>query len=485
MPNNTEPISQYIDPDWYEDFKNFESGKLSGPISPIKYIRPIASRQIDPDPSSDELQVILARDRGVDLYRKEIEKALQDNPNVIQNRALQAQKREEFFNKSMMSSLFPQEITYTTDVNRLKDRMVLVLRAPDAKSNPGFNRNNRDQKLFFSTLDYIKKSSVVQGAAAVGEAAGEMIRENIPGGESLGTIFGNVIDETKNFINTKLLTSGAVAEGIKKFERLNENFYNQGSSGDKFKIIYLPMPQGQLIDSHSHSIQGVAMNPLVPIVGAGLSMANAIFGGKQTGDKGDGNRGFQSGAAVGNYALNALQLAARKAINPAQETLYQSPVPRQWQFTFVYIPTNKDEADSFLNIVEILKQHSYPTIDADAVLYNFPGTVDFYFVTNSTEIDSTKSSLDSPNINEKLPRSLFPCFIKSVQISYINETNTFTHFWDGNPTSINLTLDIVESKLLSRESLDPSINILETSTRINSRESTSEEYSNTPPNAIA
>ncbi len=272
------------------------------------------------------------------------------------------------------------------------------------------------------------------------------------------------VEKTKQ-VGTDLLTSNAVAEAKQKFEYLNTAFYTSGSTGDKYKIVYLPMPQGQLVDSHSHSINGVALNPALPLLGlASYALDSILPGGSGGGgeSRGTASRGFSLPSGVGTYLLNAAQVNARKAINPAQETLYQSPAPRQWQFTITYAPTSKDEAESFIKIVEILKQHSYPTIDAAAVIFNFPGTVDFYFVVNDNEqisADSnTKENIKS-EASKVLPRSLFPCFIKSVQVNYINESGYYTHFWDGNPTTINLTLDIVESKLLTRESLDKNLTI--------------------------
>jgi hypothetical protein len=484
MPQNTEPVSNYIDPNWYEEVRQFQSGNLTGPVQPAKYITPISSRTISENPvNQQELNTIQSREAAVNISNLELQKALNDYPNIIKNRALQAQIREQYSNKQMLNSAFPQEYSYTTDIKKLKDRLVLILYSPDANSNPGFNRSNRDQKLFFDTLDLLKEK--FQATSEVVGPAKDIIKNNIPFGNAIFGTIEEAADSTKKFINEKLLTSQAVGEAKGKFEYLNQKFYTEGSKGDKYKIIYLPLPQGQLVDSHSHSIQGVAMNPLIPIIGAGLGIANSILGGGQKGDNRDGGRGFQANAAVGSYALNALQLTARKAINPAQETLYQSPVPRQWQFTFTYVPTNKTEAENFFNIVEMLKQHSYPTLDADAVLYNFPGTVHFYFVTNGTEISEGDSNPNDPNINTKLPRSLYPCFIKSVQINYINEGGIFTHFWDGNPTSINLTLDIVESKLLSRESLDSQLNGIKTSSSTLDKQSIKEQTFNTPPTAIA
>jgi hypothetical protein len=464
-----QPISNYVDPNWYNEVRQlnlFGGGPVKDPaiLNPAD-IADISTRTLARVPGSDALEA----DPNFNAVRNVQDvTSLNSAGELIESRALESRKREEYSIKNVLNS-FPKEYSYTTNIEKLKDRLVLILHSPDASSNPGINRQNRDQQLLFDTIDF--GSNLVEGIADGVKPFTDRITEYIDdvkkNNQTISKIAetGNKFLEKTKQVSTDLLSSNAVAEAKQKFEYLNSAFYTSGSRGDKYKIIYLPMPQGQLVDSHSHSINGVALNPALPLLGlAAYALDSVLPGGGGVGgnSRGTASRGFSLPGSVGEYLLNAGQVNARKAINPAQETLYQSPVPRQWQFTITYAPTSKDEAESFIKIIEILKQHSYPTIDAAAVIFNFPGTVDFYFVVNEEEqisADSnTKENIET-QASKVLPRSLFPCFIKSVQVNYINESGYYTHFWDGNPTTINLTLDIVESKLLTRESLDKNLTI--------------------------
>lgn len=447
MPQDPLPISNYVDPSWYRDLADFNSGSY-GPIRPQNRISPLGARTfIDPtDPNGGRLpEPNFEAVRNINDFVN-----LNDANQLIKNRALEAQKKESN-SLNYFKNNYPKEYTYTTDIRKLKDRMVLRLFSPDSSSNPGFNTKNRDQKLATDIIDW-SSEKLSAGGGFIQELANQA---------GFGEVTGKVGDFLKKGATTvkNVLSPGALAEAGKKFEFLNESFYDRGSKGSRYKIIYLPMPRGQLVDSHAHTVNGIAMNPALPLASmAASTLDKFIPGGSTSGSgRGSGSRGFSLPGGVSEYIMNAAQLNSRKAINPAQETLYQSPVPRQFQFQFTYAPTSKEEADNFIQIVDVLKQHSYPTVDAEAVLFNFPGTVEFYFVINSMIDEDGNIDEERPE-NKVLPRSYHPCFIKSVQVDYITEGNGFyTHFYDGNPTAMNLTLELVETKLLTREDLDPLI----------------------------
>ena len=342
-----------------------------------------------------------------------------------------------------LNSDMDQQLTFTRDFKKLQDCLVLELFSPDSNQNPNFSKS-RDQKLFRDTVSSAKGLlGMIPGVSSFVEGVEQTVNSIVP--SSISNLAGKLMNSATS--------SQAFTDATKKdFENLNKNFYTSSKDGNNSVEIMLPMPQGGLMDNHAHSITGVSMNPIGPILGAAALAASAVTGmasamtGSGSGGVSSSKKAYNSsGQSLPVYALQALQLQARKALNPAQEMLYQSPVPRQFQFTIQFSPQDKQEADNFMKIVDMLKQHSYPTLDFDATLYNFPGTLKFYFKTNGIK-------------NEKLPRSYFPCFIKSVQITYMSAGEGFySHFYDGNPTSINLTLDISESKLLARNDLDNSL----------------------------
>lgn len=453
MANNPQPISNYTDPRWYDSVRGFNNGTLSGPVAPPSFVRPLPAIQYSDTDYNN--RAIPEEDTNFwNVRNLQDMTSLNNTQNLLKNRALQSDIVNTIKNQALQKSL-PQEYTYTTDVDKLKDRLVMILRSPDASSNPGFNRNNRDQSLAFKAYDKLIEATGFNNPNSTANTFAKQVTDTVSGflPESVKSVAGDIVSGVTGTVKDLITPGGASDLAKTNFEFLNQKFYTSGNNGDRYRIVHLPMPRGQLVDSHAHSINGVGMNPAAPLASIALSALDALTGGGGGlgSSRGVGSRGFSVPTGAAQYAFTAAQLNGRKALNPAMETLYQSPTPRQWQFTFSYSPTSKSESDNFIKIVEMLKAHSYPTVDAQAVLYNFPGTVDFYFVINGKE---HKPGVENSNQSNVLPRSLFPCFIKSVQVDYINEAPFYSHFYDGTPTSIQLTLELVETKLLTRESLD-------------------------------
>ena len=310
------------------------------------------------------------------------------------------------------------QLAFTQTLSKIKDCMVIVLNAPSSSENPSLANSNLaiNKKVgeFASGVIGGTGGAITTGLTAVG----------IP--ENLGKTIGDGITTA---VNNKEITSSSN-------EILNTSFYTEGNDGAKKLTIFLPLPK-TIQDSHSHEIDSMSNNPLQGIVQGAL----ALLGGSSEGSKGGGKK-YSNTSGLGEFIGNNIKLATRKTMNPAVETLYRSPNPRTWQFVIDYSPTNKGESDNFIKIVEQLKQHSYPTKDLGGILYSFPGTLDFYFKINNKQ-------------SEVLPYSLEKCFIRSIQLDYVGNSGGFyAHFKDGNPVSMIVSLEIVESRLLDRDILD-------------------------------
>jgi len=367
-------------------------------------------------------------------------------------------------NHTITKPKIPEQFVYTTNLDKVKDYMVLRLYSP---------RVNRNQRSYVA-------SSIIGMVREVGGLVGSAAKSAV--GKVIG-VSGDIIDTVeKGLSSPSSSNTGNGAKGL--FDdamlpvndlasggRLNNNsddplydylengdnnqgifdrdaFYEQSGIGSrenlvdigkqfKYTEIVLPMPVQQIIDSHSHELNSVSLNPTQAVLGSvyGIAQKYLFSAGDPKNKKGYAN---PFGNDVGQLLVNSASAAGRMAFNPNLETLYRSPNPRQWVFTFNYYPTNKKDADNFQVLVGKIKEHSYPTIDLLGAAYNFPGTCDFEFMIN-----------DRPN--STMPKNLKPCFISDIQISYLNESGTYTHFWDGNPTSTNLTVTITETQLLSRE----------------------------------
>ena len=350
---------------------------------------------------------------------------------------------------------FPLQMSYTTDVTRMKDRFILKLYSP---------RTNRNEiNPFGSVGDFFKDIAGVAGDVSGITSLGTSLINKIPGAGMAGLIYEGVkgnIGDVANMFGDKVasaakqtsLTSGRMMDYL---ENGQEAFYEKTESGSDdptnitkdevqsyhYTEIILPMPQEQIVDSHSHTIGGAQLSPIQMGINIAESALNFFVNQrreKDTSNKKDLRNFNPNSTDILGYLKNYASAKTRLAINPMAENLYQSPVARQWQFTFNYIPTNKNDYDTFIQLIEKIKQHSYPTLTADELLYNFPGTCDFHMAINNER-------------NSVLSYNKKPCFISDVQISYLNGTGTYTHFWDGSPTSIVLTITLIETQLLTRE----------------------------------
>lgn len=336
---------------------------------------------------------------------------------------------------------FPTQLSYTTKIKDMTDCFVIKLYSPrlnrqgilgqdiDENKTPNFGTPTEADKGSDGFLQKVKDLVPVDFTNKIDEYLSQEVTD------------GNMMDALENGIDGK--------EGSRfyELETKSSNDINRTDltfSAYKYTEIILPMPLEQIVDQHSHAVGMAPLNPVLISLAVAGNFIKAI--GSQRPDQIKSSKDLRPfnpyNTNVREFGQNVVSAKIRTTINPINELLYQSPIPRTWTYTFNYVPTNKKNSDYFLNIIEKLKQHSYPTLSGKEFFYHFPGTCDFYFKVNEKE-------------NRNLPHNIRPCFISDIQISYLNGTTTYTHFKDGNPTSIVLTLTISETQLLTREDFYP------------------------------
>lgn len=313
-----------------------------------------------------------------------------------------------------------KQLAFSGNINKLRDCMVFVLYSPSSNENPNLSNSP------------LKANQVIgETVSSVTSELGTVVEGFDTGVAGIDRFKNDATKTLRDIANTKEVSSGEI-------ERLNETFYTDESDSktDKKLTIFMPLPK-QITDQHNHEMDGFSNNPVQLAAGLVITGLNSLSGSGGAGSDGGTTKVIAPG--LGQYIMNNLQLASRKTFNPAVETLYRSPSVRNWQWTFEYSPTSRQEADDFVALISKFKEHSYPTQDVGGILYTFPGTIDFYFRINGQE-------------STVLPKSLQKCFIKGVQVDYTQQ-GFYTHFKDGNPVNIVLTLDIAETRLLSRSDL--------------------------------
>jgi len=143
------------------------------------------------------------------------------------------------------------------------------------------------------------------------------------------------------------------------------------------------------------------------------------------------------------------------ALNPMLEQVYGGSQNRRFQFVFTFVPRNQKESDELLNIIKTFRFHSHSesadrgqSVDSDPVA---GGTGTRYLVPpNLFEIEFLRRKVTGKfQENSALPR-IAPCMLTSVQVEYSADTPTFATFRDGQPVSIRLSMEFMESIILSK-----------------------------------
>ena len=262
--------------------------------------------------------------------------------------------------------------------------------------------------------------------------------------QALAGAFGLEKDTLKNAsttINNKL--EGVKQDYQQSFENLYTKGYDTNPQGNAFYSAILPVPL-ELVDSHSHEVDSLMLGALPRImtaVGAGLFTG---FEGKNYNKRRHGGAGAGFGAGIAELAEYGVQTAKARVgvgLNPNTETIYNAPQPRNFSFNFSLYPKNQKEKDLIVDFISRVKKHSYPasfgSILGQNQFYIFPGEVYFEF---------------TGRFRNKLFKSLRPCIITNFAVSYSNG-DQYQHFVDGSSIVYQITIGLVEVRLLDRNIL--------------------------------
>lgn len=166
--------------------------------------------------------------------------------------------------------------------------------------------------------------------------------------------------------------------------------------------------------------------------------------------------GMQSISGLGSNlsASDVLGLVSTSIINPNTELLYQGTSLRKHAYRFKMIATSSTEADAILKIAQLFKKIAAPKGKDQELLglrnRNFIGIPDVCDVTFH------RGGEGKGEIHTDLP-SYKRSAITQVGVDYVTEGQYMT-FADGKPIGINLTLELMELKLLFSEEIGTGTN---------------------------
>lgn len=151
--------------------------------------------------------------------------------------------------------------------------------------------------------------------------------------------------------------------------------------------------------------------------------------------EGLGKIGAQS---MGNPALkNAALKRAGKQINPQYEIFFERPSARTFSFDFKMIPRNAQEAQAIQDIVKTFKLYASPSLDSTGEAgryYNYP----CYFQIEYWNSDRLHKIKD--------------CALTNITVNYTGSATPGTYY-DGAPIQTDMTLNFMESELLTRQDI--------------------------------
>lgn len=213
--------------------------------------------------------------------------------------------------------------------------------------------------------------------------------------------------------------------------------------------IILPI-NGQIVDNSSVDYGDNTLNALEAFVASTAFTAVA-------GEVSEGSVGSQLKAAFKNLNVNEAALkeiigsaAAAKGLNaisgtnqtansiasrlsgtilnPNLELLFKGPQLRNFPFTYLFLPREKDEANQVIGIIRTLKENMTPRIQSNFFLKS----------PNVFSVEYLKGGTPHPYLNRiKL------CALRSCNVEYA-PLGTYATFPDGMPHAVRMTLQFTE-----------------------------------------
>jgi hypothetical protein len=136
----------------------------------------------------------------------------------------------------------------------------------------------------------------------------------------------------------------------------------------------------------------------------------------------------------------AAQISGAVTVNPNVRSAFRGVALREFSFSFKFIARSKAEADMVEQIIKSFRTYAYPeSIEAGGISagYKYPDMFEIHVTHEpSSKIIGTKMK---------------ECFLKSIATNYNPSSMSFHK--DGSPVEIDLALNFVEEKTLSRKDI--------------------------------
>lgn len=145
----------------------------------------------------------------------------------------------------------------------------------------------------------------------------------------------------------------------------------------------------------------------------------------------------ESRGLVGSGATDFAIFATGFASNPQLEVLFKGTDMREFQFDFLFSPYDSGESKSVIEIIKKFKFHQAPEVVVDSVGRFFVPPSEF-------DIDFQYNGQTNGNIHK-----IGTCVLTNINVDYA--PNGWSAFADGTPTNIRMTLNFMETEIVTKQ----------------------------------
>jgi len=279
----------------------------------------------------------------------------------------------------------------------------------------------------------------------------DSVKETVGG--KINELFGGSSDRASEVVATK---QPEAATSEVSFKGRDDNPL------DQYIKLYLPVSYS-VRDSLTYGDVELGVSGAVALgaINSGKSAVGALAQGLMSGLKSLGD--FASGAPTGDLASlaavrvmskapteigSAVSIAAAVTVNPNKRAMFKGVNMREFQFQFKFLPKSKAEADMVEKIIKKFRYHAYPEaieVAGDISLgFKYPELFNIEIKYYGRNVEGT----DGVNVGTKMKY----CYLRSVSTNYNPSTMAFHE--DGKPVEIDVALDFMEERTLSRKDIE-------------------------------
>lgn len=301
-------------------------------------------------------------------------------------------------------------------------------------------------------MDYLGHYMVININVPV-EYGSESVSTSLPQNAGSSTVSGglpyNILPGEMSKVDVLRFGGG---QSLTNQNNQNSAFYGRRTRRIE-QSIALYMPGSQLLFNTINDYEEIGLTPLAGKLGVGAIattagvIAGTAAGGPGAGSTLGGAAGLAVGAAaswilssgmnaVGNLAETAAKLANRP-INPRVEVIFARTNLREFQFEFLFLPRNAEEAETIRRIVKTLRFHAAPELMTWGFQWIPPAEFDITFFHRGVE-------------NTKIPR-INTCVLRRIEVDFAPGTGQFAAYKDGNPFATRLMLVFSEVEILHKK----------------------------------